>query len=287
MEPGESNSKSDQGDLNSNSDSLNSNTYSRTYDYYHTTDDSDTNESNKNCLPSLSAKNNSNKSKRSLLKHQQQQYHHHHYHHHQQHLLHNRNRLLQQANKSNQFKSLQTESQTSPRHHGILKSRDPSLNNSSFEENAPFSRVMDTHEHMSRSTVFKSSKNSNFKSIDTSSSNTNNSNSNSNNNNITLVVDDTKFVVDPEIFKQHSNTMLGRMFSSSLENKPNENGEYSVAYGISSTIFKAILDYYKHGIIRCPPSVSIQELKDACDYLLIPFDGTTIRSYDLRSLLNE
>lgn len=29
---------------------------------------------------------------------------------------------------------------------------------------------------------------------------------------ITLVVDETRFVVDPDIFRQHSNTMLGRMF---------------------------------------------------------------------------
>ena len=104
---------------------------------------------------------------------------------------------------------------------------------------------------------------------------------------ITLLVDDTRFIVDPEIFKQHSNTMLGRMFNSPLENKPNERGEYAVAYGISSHIFKAILDFYKHGIIRCPPSVSIQELKEACDYLLIPFDGNTVRCHDLRGFLNE
>jgi hypothetical protein len=113
---------------------------------------------------------------------------------------------------------------------------------------------------------------------------------NSNNNSnitLTLLVDDTRFIVDPEIFKQHSNTMLGRMFNSPLENKPNERGEYVVAYGISSSIFKAVLDFYKHGIIKCPPNVSVQELKEACDYLLIPFDGTTVRCHDLRGLLNE
>jgi len=83
--------------------------------------------------------------------------------------------------------------------------------------------------------------------------------------------------------------MLGRMFSSGtlFENKPNEKGEYAVAYGVSATVFRAILDFYKHGLIRCPPNVSIRELKEACDYLLIPFDGNTIRSYDLRALLNE
>lgn len=106
-------------------------------------------------------------------------------------------------------------------------------------------------------------------------------------NRITLVVDDTRFIVDPELFKQHSNTMLGRMFSSTLENKPNERGEYAVAYGISSTIFKAVLDFYRHGVLKCPSNVSIQELKEACDYLLIPFDGKTIRCHDLRGLLHE
>lgn len=114
------------------------------------------------------------------------------------------------------------------------------------------------------------------------------SNSLFNTSNITLIVDETRFIVDPDIFKQHPNTMLGRMFSSTtFENKPNEKGEFSVAYGISSCIFRAILDFYKHGIIKCPPNVSIKELKEACDYLLIPFDGSTIRSYDLRALLNE
>lgn len=110
-----------------------------------------------------------------------------------------------------------------------------------------------------------------------------------NSNAITLVVDETRFVVDPDMFKQHANTMLGRMFSSGtlFENKPNEKGEFAVAYGVSSTVFRAILEFYKHGVIRCPTNVSIKELKEACDYLLIPFDGNTIRSYDLRALLNE
>lgn len=110
---------------------------------------------------------------------------------------------------------------------------------------------------------------------------------NSNSASITLIVDETRFVVDPEIFKQHSNTMLGRMFNSPLEKTPNERGEYNVAYGISSHIFKAVLDFYKHGIIKCPSNVNVQELKEACDYLLIPFDGNTIRCHDLRGFLNE
>ncbi|XP_046584369.1 BTB/POZ domain-containing protein 10-like [Haliotis rubra] len=61
---------------------------------------------------------------------------------------------------------------------------------------------------------------------------------------LTLVVDETRFVIDPELFRARPETMLGRMFTSSLENKftrPNERGEYEVAEGISATVFRAIL----------------------------------------------
>ncbi|KAL3881592.1 hypothetical protein ACJMK2_028012 [Sinanodonta woodiana] len=107
---------------------------------------------------------------------------------------------------------------------------------------------------------------------------------------IALLVDDVRFVVDPEMFRKHPNTMLGRMFTSSLENnfvRPNERGEYEVADGISAAVFRPILDYYKTGTIRCPPSVSVQELREACDYLLIPFDSNTVKCQNLRGLLHE
>jgi len=105
---------------------------------------------------------------------------------------------------------------------------------------------------------------------------------------ITLVVDNTRFVVDPSIFTQYPNTMLGRMFSSGMEFvHPNERGEFVVADGLSATIFRAILEYYRGGVIRCPPTVSVQELREACDYLLIPFDSTTIKCQNLRGLLHE
>lgn len=95
---------------------------------------------------------------------------------------------------------------------------------------------------------------------------------------ITLVVENTRFVVDPAQFTAHPNTMLGRMFSSGLEfTHPNERGEYEVAEGISATVFRAILEYYRGGTIRCPPTVSVQELREACDYLLVPFDANTVR----------
>lgn len=99
---------------------------------------------------------------------------------------------------------------------------------------------------------------------------------------ITLVVDNTRFVMNPGLFTAHPNTMLGRMFSTGLDFvHPNERGEYEVADGISSSVFRAILDYYKSGMIRCPPTISVPELREACDYLLVPFDSTTVRCQNL------
>ncbi|VDK45037.1 unnamed protein product [Gongylonema pulchrum] len=39
--------------------------------------------------------------------------------------------------------------------------------------------------------------------------------------------------------------------------------------------------------MRCPPSVSVSELREACDYLLIPFNAQTIQCHNLRSFLHE
>lgn len=78
------------------------------------------------------------------------------------------------------------------------------------------------------------------------------------------------------------------MFSSQVEwQTPNDRGEYNVADGISSCVFRAILEYYKSGLIKCPSGVSVQELREACDYLLIPFDAKTVRCQNLRGLLHE
>ncbi|XP_018608243.2 BTB/POZ domain-containing protein 10 isoform X3 [Scleropages formosus] len=107
---------------------------------------------------------------------------------------------------------------------------------------------------------------------------------------VTLIVDNTRFVVDPSIFTAQPNTMLGRMFGSGREHnftRPNEKGEYEVAEGISSTVFRAILDYYKSGVIRCPDGISIPELREACDYLCISFDYSTIKCRDLSALMHE
>lgn len=76
------------------------------------------------------------------------------------------------------------------------------------------------------------------------------------------------------------------MFSSGIEFvHPNERGEFVVADGLSATVFRAILEYYRGGLIRCPPAVSVQELREACDYLLIPFDASTIKCQNLSKAL--
>ncbi|WAR08255.1 BTBDA-like protein, partial [Mya arenaria] len=84
---------------------------------------------------------------------------------------------------------------------------------------------------------------------------------------ITLLVDNKRFV--------HNFT------------RPNERGEYEVAEGLSASVFRAILDFYRDGVIRCPPNITVQELREACDYLLLPFDSMTVKCQNLRSLLHE
>ncbi|XP_047740870.1 BTB/POZ domain-containing protein 10 isoform X1 [Hyalella azteca] len=105
---------------------------------------------------------------------------------------------------------------------------------------------------------------------------------------VTLVVDGTRFIVDPAIFTAHPETMLGRMFTSGLEfSRPNDRGEYEIAEGFSAAVFRALLDYYRTGVVRCPPSVTVQELREATDYFLIPFDAHTVKCWNLRGLLHE
>eukprot|EP00912_Choanoflagellata_sp_UC4_P002127 UC4_evm1s1349 len=75
--------------------------------------------------------------------------------------------------------------------------------------------------------------------------------------------------------------------------KADENGAYhlcpagSPGSGITGSIFRAILGYHKTGIVHCPSDTSISEVRRACDYFLIPFDHTTIRSDNVAGLLHE
>jgi BTB/POZ domain-containing protein 10 len=104
---------------------------------------------------------------------------------------------------------------------------------------------------------------------------------------ITLVVENTRFIINPELFAAKKDTMLYSMFHSSASlTKSNEKGEYEFE-GFSATVFKAILEYFKTGVIKCPPSVTVPELREACDYFLIPFDASTIKCHNLRGLLHE
>ncbi|XP_040564761.1 BTB/POZ domain-containing protein KCTD20 [Lepeophtheirus salmonis] len=107
---------------------------------------------------------------------------------------------------------------------------------------------------------------------------------------ITLVLDETRFVVNPKVFAlTHPDTMLGRMFSptSHFEFHPNSHGEYEMGEGISASVFQAILGFYETGVVHCPSHVSVAELREACDYFLIPFSSSTVRCRDLRGLLHE
>lgn len=55
-------------------------------------------------------------------------------------------------------------------------------------------------------------------------------------------------------------------------------GEFEVAEGISAALFNSILEYYTTGVLRCPPDVTVQEVREACDYFLIPFNAATIKA---------
>ncbi|VDK79309.1 unnamed protein product [Litomosoides sigmodontis] len=111
---------------------------------------------------------------------------------------------------------------------------------------------------------------------------------------VVLLVENTRFVIDPALLIAKPDTMLGRMFTVRTQRqdgtelvRPNEHKEYEVADGLSASCFRAILEYYHFGKMRCPPSVSVSELREACDYLLVPFNARTVQCHNLRSFLHE
>ena len=78
--------------------------------------------------------------------------------------------------------------------------------------------------------------------------------------------------------------------SSSMEHnltRPNAAGEYELSDGFSPEVFRAVLDYYRDGRMRCPHGVSVAELRAACDYFLVPFNCQTVKCSNLRGLLHE
>ncbi|KAM6976524.1 BTB/POZ domain-containing protein KCTD20-like [Aplochiton taeniatus] len=107
---------------------------------------------------------------------------------------------------------------------------------------------------------------------------------------VTVVVDGSHFVVDPASFTAHPDTMLGRMFGPARQHnftRPNGKGEYELIEGISANIFQVVLNFYQTGVMRCPDGVSVAELREACDYLCINFNASTVKCRDLSALLHE
>ncbi|PAV90625.1 hypothetical protein WR25_12195 [Diploscapter pachys] len=110
---------------------------------------------------------------------------------------------------------------------------------------------------------------------------------------VCLLVDGTRFLVSPKLLTAKPDTMLGRMFSLRANKdsaelvSPNDRQEFEVAEGLSSTCFRAILEYYSHGTMHVPTSLSVSELREACEYFIIPFNIQTVKCHDLHALLHE
>lgn len=112
---------------------------------------------------------------------------------------------------------------------------------------------------------------------------------------VCLLVDQTRFLVSQRLLTSKPDTMLGRMFSMRASCgdlgadlvSPNDRDEFEVADGMAAPCFRAILDYYQSGTMRCPSSVSVSELREACDYLLVPFNAQTVKCQNLHALLHE
>ncbi|EGD73312.1 BTB domain containing 10 [Salpingoeca rosetta] len=105
---------------------------------------------------------------------------------------------------------------------------------------------------------------------------------------VSIVVGGRRFVVDPLIFNRHPDTMLSRMFSSSLErSRVNERGDYVIDCPVSADAFSAIIKYYRTGKVECPATTPVSELHEACNFFLIPFNHTSIDCDNVGKLLHE
>ncbi|KJE88516.1 potassium channel tetramerization domain-containing protein [Capsaspora owczarzaki ATCC 30864] len=95
-----------------------------------------------------------------------------------------------------------------------------------------------------------------------------------------------RYRVDPAMFQRYPDTMLARMFGSAFDMcKTNTTGEYEIEQPVSPAIFRAVLDYYATGLIVCPENEHVGDLREACDYFLLPFDMSTVRVQDLGKIL--
>ncbi|XP_055339718.1 BTB/POZ domain-containing protein 10-like [Paramacrobiotus metropolitanus] len=109
-------------------------------------------------------------------------------------------------------------------------------------------------------------------------------------NTVTFVVNGTHFTINRDCVAAHPETMLGKMVACSPTHdivKQNDRGDFVLNMDFSADFFRVALDYYKLGYIKHPADISLADLRDLCDFLLIPFNANTIKTYDLRALLHE
>lgn len=82
--------------------------------------------------------------------------------------------------------------------------------------------------------------------------------------------------------------MLGRMFGAGRTLvRPDENGDYVIEREVSPEAIAAVLDYYRHGRIKCRPTVAVTELHDACDFFQIEFSTASVQCEDVARFLHE
>ena len=105
---------------------------------------------------------------------------------------------------------------------------------------------------------------------------------------VLLLVDGVRFLLKRKTLLSHPETMLGGMFGENMERftKENGDGEFKID-SVSPEIFRAILGYYVNGEIKVPYDLNMYEIKEACDFFLIPFNTTTVVSENLSAFMNE
>ena len=50
---------------------------------------------------------------------------------------------------------------------------------------------------------------------------------------------------------------------------------------VRNSFLFTIKEYYVGGTMRCPSGVSVRELREACDYFLVPFSAATVKCNNL------
>ncbi|OQV23777.1 BTB/POZ domain-containing protein KCTD20 [Hypsibius exemplaris] len=93
--------------------------------------------------------------------------------------------------------------------------------------------------------------------------------------------------VNRESVACHPETMLGKMVTFPTIVPQTDRGEFVINSDFSADLFRVALDFFRFGHITCPPDVQLADLRELCDYLLIPFTAASIKSFDLRALLHE